>query len=70
MELVKILWIIKFFFFTLVLFFIWSKMNVISRKVKTITSSIEDIDKLWSEDAEVAETAEETVEEPVENEGG
>lgn len=70
MELVKILWIIKFFFFTLVLFFIWSKMNVISNKVKTITSNIEDIDKLWSEDAEVAETAEETVEEPVENEGG
>ena len=70
MELVKILWIIKFFFFTLVLFFIWSKMNVISKKVKTITSSIEDIDKLWSEDAEVAETTEETVEKPVENEGG
>ena len=45
-------------------------MNVISRKVKTITSSIEDIDKLWSEDAEVAETTEETVEKPVENEGG
>lgn len=45
-------------------------MNVISNKVKTITSNIEDIDKLWSEDAEVAETAEETVEEPVENEGG
>lgn len=45
-------------------------MSVISNKVKTITSSIEDIDKLWSEDTEVAETAEETVEEPVENEGG
>ena len=70
MELVKILWIIKFFFFTLVLFFIWSKMNVISKKVKTITSSLEDIDKLLSEDIEITETEEETVEEPVENEGG
>ena len=70
MELVKILWIIKFFFFTLALFFIWSKMNVISKKVKIISSRIEDIDKLMSEDIEVAETAEETVEEPVENEGG
>jgi hypothetical protein len=64
MEIVKILWIIKFFFFTLVLFFIWSKINVISNKIKAITSSIEDIKKLESEDSEAVET----VEEPVENE--
>ena len=64
MELVKILWIIKFFFFTLVLFFIWSKINVISNKIKAITSSIEDIKKLETEDSEAVET----VEEPVENE--
>ncbi len=62
MEIVKILWIIKFFFFTLVLFFIWSKINVISNKIKTITSSIEDIKKLESEDSEAVETVEETVE--------
>ena len=64
MEIVKILWIIKFFFFTLVLFFIWSKINVISNKIKAITSSIEDIKKLETEDSEAVET----VEEPVENE--
>ena len=61
MEIVKILWIIKFFFFTLVLFFIWSKMNVISNKVKTITSTIDDINKILLEDSEVSETVEETV---------
>lgn len=62
MEIVKILWVIKFFFFTLVLFFIWSKINVISNKIKTITSSIEDIKKLESEDSEAVETVKETVE--------
>ena len=36
-------------------------MNVISNKVKTITSTIDDINKILFEDSEVSETVEETV---------
>ena len=54
MEIVKILWIVIFFFFTLVLFFIWAKINVISTKIKRMASIIEDIKKVQIEDAENA----------------
>jgi len=54
MEIVKILWIVIFFFFTLVLFFTWAKINVISTKIKRMTSIIEDIEKIQNKDAENA----------------
>jgi hypothetical protein len=40
MELVKIAWIVIFLFFSLTLIFIWSKMYIISRKIKTIDALI------------------------------
>jgi hypothetical protein len=41
MELIKVFWIIIFFLFTLTLLFVWSKMYIISRKIKHIASLID-----------------------------
>ena len=36
-KIVRILWIVNFFFFALTLIFIWSKILIIAKKVKVIT---------------------------------
>jgi cell division protein FtsL len=36
MELVKIAWVVIFLLFSLTLIFVWSKMYIISRKIKAI----------------------------------
>jgi len=41
MELVKIVWVINFFFLALILIFIWSKLNIIARKIKLISDLID-----------------------------
>lgn len=41
MEVIKILWIIIFFFFTLMLIFIWSKITLISNKIKKVSGIID-----------------------------
>ena len=41
MEVIKILWIIIFFFFTLMLIFIWSKITLISNKIKQVSAVID-----------------------------
>ncbi len=46
MEVLKLLWTITFFFFTLILIFIWSKVIVISNKLKAVSSLIEVSEKV------------------------
>ena len=41
MEVIKILWIVIFFFFTLMLLFIWSKITLISNKIKKVSVIID-----------------------------
>lgn len=45
MELVRILWVGLFFFFALILIFTWSKLAVIARKIKAITSLVDATDE-------------------------
>lgn len=51
MELIQIFWVIIFFFFALVLIFTWSKISIISRKISTIISTIDNIKKLENNSA-------------------
>jgi hypothetical protein len=47
-ELLKFLWVVNFLFFALVLVFLWSKVVIISRRLKAIRRLIsigEEIDK-------------------------
>jgi len=46
MEVIKILWIVTFFFFTLILIFIWSKGIVITNRIKTVSALIEKIEEI------------------------
>ena len=65
MEILKILWTTTFFFFTLILIFIWSKIIVVSNKLKAVSSLVAESEKI-----EFGETEEETAESgetPVEN---
>ncbi len=43
MEIIKILWIIIFFFFTLILIFIWSKITLISNKIKKVSTAVDQL---------------------------
>jgi hypothetical protein len=43
MELVRILWIFIFLFFALILIFTWSKISIISGKIRNITGLMERI---------------------------
>ena len=60
MELIKILWTITFFFFTLILIFIWSKIIVTSNKIKAVSALIEksEIIEFGEETKETAENEE------------
>ena len=55
MEWVRVIWILNFFFFALILIFTWSKMAVISGKIKSITQLMEGLDELAPEQAEKPE---------------
>ncbi len=57
MEALNILWVITFFLFTLILIFIWSKIIVVSNKIKTVSSLVEECDRV-----EFGEPEAETVE--------
>lgn len=65
MEILKILWTITFFFFTLILIFLWSKIIVVSNKLKAVSTLVAESEKI-----EFGENEEETAESrvtPVEN---
>jgi hypothetical protein len=49
MEIVKVIWVVNFFFFSLILFFVWSKVHIISKRIKKAASIIEEIDKVTAE---------------------
>lgn len=65
MEILKILWTITFFFFTLILIFIWSKIIVVSNKLKAVSTLVAESEKIEFGENE-KETAE-SGETPVEN---
>jgi len=44
MELVKIAWVVIFLLFSLTLIFVWSKMYIISRKIKAIDALLTQCD--------------------------
>jgi cell division protein FtsL len=46
MELVKSAWIVIFLLFSLTLIFVWSKMYIISRKIKAIDALIAQCDSV------------------------
>jgi hypothetical protein len=46
MDVVRIFWIINFFFFLLVLIFLWSKMYLITGKIKDLLSIIKSCDEI------------------------
>jgi cell division protein FtsL len=46
MELVKIAWVVIFLLFSLTLIFVWSKMYIISRKIKAIDALITQCDSV------------------------
>ncbi|MBD3395685.1 MAG: hypothetical protein GF418_08665 [Chitinivibrionales bacterium] len=51
MELVRVIWIFIFFFFALILLFTWSKMAVISGKIKTIMRLVSEAENLSAGEA-------------------
>ncbi len=57
MEAINILWVITFFFFTLILIFIWSKIIVVSKKLNSVSLLVAECEKIESGEAE-AETVE------------
>lgn len=51
MDEIKVLWIIVFFIFTLILIFTWSKILVISRKLGIIINLIKKCDDIKAQDS-------------------
>jgi hypothetical protein len=49
MDVVRIVWIINFFFFLLVLIFLWSKMYLITKKINDLLSTIKKCDEITHE---------------------
>lgn len=43
---IQAVWIANFFFFALILLFIWSKIAIISKKIKTIDSILTNTEEL------------------------
>jgi hypothetical protein len=52
MEIIRIVWVFIFFFFALILIFTWSKMTIISGKIKAISRLIENIDTVSKPESE------------------
>lgn len=46
MDVVRIFWVINFFFFLLVLIFLWSKMYLITRKINDVLSIIKQCNEM------------------------
>jgi|GEM_PF-1461265 len=46
MDIIRIVWIFIFFFFTLILIFTWSKIVIISGKIKAITRLVGEIEDM------------------------
>ncbi len=46
MEIVRIIWIVNFFFFLLVLIFLWSKIYLVAKKIGQLTSIIKNCDEI------------------------
>lgn len=53
MQVLTAIWIITFFFFALILIFVWSKLVVVSGKIKSITGIIKNCDDIKSDLVEV-----------------
>ncbi len=66
MEILQLLWTITFFFFTLILIFIWSKVIVVSNKIKAVTDLIEKFSTVNVDELET-ETVSEVTEEGTES---
>jgi len=54
MELIKLLWVVVFFLFSLTLLFVWSKLYIISKKAKAIDSLLSEISTIEEKDAPTA----------------
>jgi hypothetical protein len=46
MDIVRILWIVNFFFFVLILIFMWSKIYLVGRRIDDIISIVKKSDEL------------------------
>ncbi|MBN2036631.1 MAG: hypothetical protein JW768_07815 [Chitinispirillaceae bacterium] len=46
MEPIKTAWIVIFLFFSLTLLFVWSKMYIISKKIRSISSLVSRIEEI------------------------
>lgn len=56
MELIKILWIVVFFLFSLTLLFVWSKLYIISKKAKAISLLLGEIESLEEKEGGLKKT--------------
>jgi hypothetical protein len=56
MTVLRIIWVMNFFFFSLILLFVWSKIYIISKKVQAVASTAERVDVL-TEQLDRPETA-------------
>jgi hypothetical protein len=50
MEMIKLIWFINIFFLVLTILFVWSKLLIISKRVTSLKSIIDDIENLYKED--------------------
>ena len=46
MELVRVIWVVNFFFFALIVLFVWSKALLADGRMKAIASLVEQIESL------------------------
>jgi hypothetical protein len=50
LELIKLLWIVVFFLFSLTLLFVWSKLYIISKKAQALVTLLGEIESLEEKD--------------------
>jgi large-conductance mechanosensitive channel len=43
MQYVKLLWVVNFFFFALILFFIWSKITILSKRLTSLKKAFDSV---------------------------
>jgi hypothetical protein len=46
MEIIKLMWVVIFFLFSLTLLFIWSKLYVLSKRIESIGKIVGDIKQI------------------------
>jgi hypothetical protein len=49
LETLKILWVVIFFLFSVILFFIWSKILLITKKLDSLSHLVSEIETIGSE---------------------